>query len=90
MDEPGLTLHARAQGDLLRYINEQLKPEYQVVYTAHSPFMIDTDNILSARTVEDVVITDSKTKEEQLLGTKVSSKILSKDPDTISPLQNKL
>lgn len=90
LDEPGLTLHARAQADLLRYINEQLKPEYQVVYTTHSPFMIDTDNILSARTVEDVVTIDTKTKEEQLLGTKVSSKILSKDRDTISPLQNAL
>jgi predicted ATPase len=55
LDEPGLSLHARAQNDLLRYINEQLRPYYQVIYTTHSPFMIDADNLLSARTVEDVV-----------------------------------
>ncbi len=88
--EPGLTLHARAQSDLLKYFNEKLKPEYQIVYTTHSPFMIDTDNILSARTVEDVVQVDKKTREETLLGTKVSSKVLSSDPDTVSPLQNAL
>lgn len=90
LDEPGLALHARAQADLLRYINEQLRPEYQVIYTTHSPFMIDTDNILAARTVEDVVIVDPKTKHETLLGSKVSEEVLSTDPDTISPLQRAL
>lgn len=60
LDEPGLSLHARAQGDLLRYINEQLRPYHQVVYTTHSPFMIDADNLLSARTVEDVVEKDKQ------------------------------
>jgi predicted ATP-dependent endonuclease of OLD family len=90
LDEPGLTLHARAQADLLRYINEQLKPDYQVIYTTHSPFMIDPDNLLSARTVEDVVQKDKVTGEEKLLGTKISEEVLSTDPDTISPLQRAL
>lgn len=90
LDEPGLSLHARAQGDLLRYINEQLRPDYQVIYTTHSPFMIDPDNLMSARTVEDVVIKDKNTQEEILLGTKVGEEILSTDPDTISPLQKAL
>src|SRR5574341_603754 len=90
LDEPGLTLHARAQADLLRYINEQLRPCYQVIYTTHSPFMIDADNLLSARTVEDVVVKDKKTGEENLLGTKVCEDVLSTDPDTVSPLQRAL
>jgi predicted ATPase len=92
LDEPGLSLHARAQGDLLRYINEQLRPYYQVIYTTHSPFMIDADDLLSARTVEDVVKKE-KTKNEEteiLLGTKVSTDVLSVDPDTVSPLQRVL
>jgi hypothetical protein len=92
LDEPGLSLHARAQGDLLRYINEQLRPYYQVIYTTHSPFMIDADDLLSARTVEDVVKKE-KTKNEEieiLLGTKVSTDVLSTDPDTVSPLQRVL
>jgi predicted ATP-dependent endonuclease of OLD family len=90
LDEPGLSLHARAQGDLLRYINEQLRPNYQVIYTTHSPFMIDADNLLSARTVEDVVVRDKTTGEERLYGTKVSAEVLSTDPDTVSPLQRVL
>jgi hypothetical protein len=92
LDEPGLSLHARAQGDLLRYINEQLRPYYQVIYTTHSPFMIDPDDLLSARTVEDVVKKEKKKDQEieHLLGTKVSADVLSTDPDTVSPLQRVL
>ena len=90
LDEPGHSLHARAQADLLRYINEQLKPHYQVIYTTHSPFMVDADNLLSARTVEDVVAKDSATGEELLLGTKVSESVLTNDADTIAPLRRAL
>jgi len=90
LDEPGLSLHARAQHDLLRYIREKLKPHYQVIYTTHSPFMVDPDDLLSARTVEDVVKKNKTTGEETLLGTKVGEKVLSTDADTISPLQRAL
>lgn len=82
LDDPGLSLHARAQKDLLRYINEKLKPDYQIVYTTHSPFMINPDNCLvDVRTVEDVEIGG------EVLGTKVGDKVLGVDPDTIFPLQ---
>ena len=90
LDEPGLSLHARAQADLLRYIREELSPHYQVIYTTHSPFMVDPDRLLSCRTVEDVVVKDKATNEERLLGTKVSGDVLSTDEDTISPLQRAL
>lgn len=82
LDEPGLTLHAKAQGDLIRYFKEKIIPKFQLVYTTHSPFMLDFLDILSARTVEDV--TD---ENENILGTKVGSKVLSKDRDTTFPLQ---
>jgi len=82
LDEPGLTLHAKAQGDLIRYFKEKIIPKFQLVYTTHSPFMLDFSDILSARTVEDV--TD---ENENVLGTKVGSKVLSKDRDTTFPLQ---
>lgn len=81
LDEPGLSLHAKAQGDLLRYINEKLKPHFQVIYSTHSPFMVDPDNIMGVRTVEDVV------KNKQPLGTKIGDKVLSTDSDTLFPLQ---
>ena len=82
LDEPGLSLHGKAQADLLRYMKEKLVPKYQVLYTTHSPFMIDSSNLLSVRTVEDVV-----TKEDQTLGTKVGDKVLSADADTLFPLR---
>lgn len=53
LDEPGLTLHARAQGDFLRFINERLATAVQVIYTTHSPFLIETDKIDRVRIVED-------------------------------------
>jgi predicted ATPase len=86
LDEPGLSLHGTAQRDLLRYINERLRPSHQVVYTTHSPFMLDPEHIFSVRTVEDVVGTDSKSVEV-IRGTKVGQKILSRDKDTLLPLQ---
>jgi len=87
LDEPGLSLHGRAQADLLRYFHEELLPQFQVVYTTHSPFMIDSSDILSVRTVEDVVLKDEKTDEEIVLGTKVGDKSLSTDSDTLFPLR---
>lgn len=82
LDEPGLSLHARAQADLLRYINEELTPRYQVIYTSHSPFMIDPSDLLTCRTVEDVTGPD-----DEVLGTKVGDRVLSTDADTLFPLQ---
>ena len=89
LDEPGLSLHGKAQQDLLRYVNTELRPEYQVIYSAHSPFMIDVENIFSLRTVEDVVEVQKKEGEsvERILGTKVGERILSRDKDTLFPLQ---
>ncbi len=89
LDEPGLSLHGTAQADLLRYINEKLRPQHQVIYTTHSPFMIDPDHILSARTVEDHTSKDARGREI-IEGTKVGDRILSTDADTILPLQGAL
>lgn len=81
LDEPGLNLHAKAQADLLKYFREKLKPFFQILYTTHSPFMIDSENLFEARTVEDVFVKD------EVLGTKVGDKVLSTDSDTLFPLQ---
>lgn len=51
LDEPGLTLHAKAQRDFLRFIDERLAPAGQVVYTTHSPFMVE--QVERVRIVED-------------------------------------
>jgi predicted ATP-dependent endonuclease of OLD family len=77
LDEPGLSLHAKAQGDFLRFIEERLAPKYQVVYTTHSPFMIDSSHLERTRTVQDI---DEK-------GTTISADVLRNDRDTVFPLQ---
>jgi hypothetical protein len=89
LDEPGLSLHGKAQADLLRYFKERLAPYHQLIYTTHSPFMVPPDNLMSARTVEDVVVLhDGEPPEIQ--GTKVASDVLSTDRDTLFPLQGAL
>lgn len=89
LDEPGLNLHAKAQGDLLRYIRDKLEPEHQVVYTTHSPFMVPTDRLMTVRTVEDVVVYRPN-EEPEVRGTKVGDQVLSTDRDTLFPLQSAL
>ncbi len=89
LDEPALSLHARAQADLLRYIDERLAPSHQVIYTTHSPFMVPPHNLTAARTVEDVIIRKND-GEVEVRGTKVGDQVLSTDRDTLFPLQGAL
>lgn len=49
LDEPGLYLHARSQGDLLNHFEKDF--DNQILYTTHSPFMVPTHNLASVRTV---------------------------------------
>lgn len=77
LDEPGLGLHASAQRDLLRFIDERLSRRHQVVYSTHSPFMVATDRLERVRTVED---RDGE-------GTRVSREFLDHSSDTRIPLQ---
>lgn len=89
LDEPALSLHAKAQSDLLRYIEERLAPHHQVIYTTHSPFMVPAHNLTSVRTVEDVVI-EKASGDVEVRGTKVGDEVLSTDKDTLFPLQSAL
>ena len=77
LDEPALALHATAQRDLLRFMEDRLAPEHQVLYTTHSPFMIDPERLERARTVMDV--TDE--------GTKISADVFCVDEETVFPLR---
>lgn len=54
LDEPGMNLHANAQSDLLRYVKERLGPYHQVVYSTHSPYLIDAGRLSRCRVLENV------------------------------------
>lgn len=43
LDEPGLHLHAKAKREFLTFLEREFADEQTLVYTTHSPFMIDTD-----------------------------------------------
>lgn len=76
LDEPGLNLHAKAQNDLLRFIDERLTAKHQVIYSTHSLFMVEPTKLDRCRTVEDL---DGD-------GTKVSRDVWAARPDTVFPL----
>ncbi|MWV30872.1 ATP-dependent nuclease [Rathayibacter iranicus] len=76
LDEPALTLHAKAQRDFLRFINKRLAPVGQVIYTTHSPFMVE--RIERVRVVED---------RGDDIGSVTSSDALEVGEDSAFPLQ---
>jgi predicted ATPase len=76
LDEPGLSLHATAQGDVLAFIEHKLAPKHQVIYTTHSPFLIDPQRIDRVRTVQDL---DDN-------GTTVTADASQTDSGTVFPL----
>ena len=80
LDEPGLGLHAAAQRDLLRFIDERLAPSHQVIYSTHSPFMVAAANLERVRTVED----------REGAGSHVSHAFFDHSEDTRLPLQASL
>lgn len=89
LDEPGLSLHGRAQADLLRYFDAELSG-YQLLYTTHSPFMIDPTKFERVRIVQDLGIDapDALPKEED--GTKVLANVFDATDDSLFPLQGAL
>ena len=84
-----MTLHGKAQGDLLRYIVERLLPDHQVIFTTHSPFMVPMNRLADVRIVEDVII-EKPGKRLEVKGTKVRSDVLEVSDDTLFPLQGAL
>ncbi len=78
LDEPALTLHGKAQADFLRFINERIAPHSPVIYTTHSPFMVEVDRLERVRIVED---------QGPPVGATSRDDVLAADPDSLFPLQ---
>lgn len=51
VDEPGMYLHPKAQQEMREILNEE-SAENQIIYTTHSPYLIDADNVYQIRLVE--------------------------------------
>lgn len=77
IDEPGLYLHAKAQEDILEYFENSIAN--QIIYTTHSPFLIDSLNMHRVR----LAIND----RENMDGTQIINKYYaSNDLETLTPL----
>ncbi|WP_313266839.1 AAA family ATPase [Epilithonimonas vandammei] len=50
LDEPGLSLHPIAQYDLAKFFRK-LSEDNQLLYTSHSPFLVDMDNLANVKAV---------------------------------------
>ncbi len=76
LDEPGLHLHPTAQQDLLTFF-ENLSSHNQVLYSTHSPFMVDGAHLDRVK-----VVIETETGQ-----TEVSDRIWPKDREATFPLQ---
>jgi predicted ATP-dependent endonuclease of OLD family len=77
LDEAGLQLHGTAQQKIVKFL-EKLSKENQLLYTTHSPFMIDGDYLERVRVVyEDLVDGTARVSED----------VWPKDKDSLFPLQ---
>ncbi len=77
LDEAGLQLHGTAQEKIVKFI-DRLSATNQLLYTTHSPFMIDGDHLERVR----VVFEDPNDGT-----TKVSENVWPPDKDSLFPLQ---
>ncbi len=76
IDEPGLFLHAKAQKDILKKLDDSAK-NVPVIFSTHSPYLIEVDKLSRIRLI-------SRTEEE---GTVISNKIhKNADKDTLTPI----
>lgn len=77
LDEPGNSLHGTAQAKIIEFLRK-ISADNQVIYSTHSPFMIDGDHLEELRPVWE----DPETGT-----TKVSEDVWPKDKDALFPLQ---
>lgn len=89
LDEPGLSLHGRAQADLLKYFEAELSA-HQLLYSTHSPFMIDPAKFDRVRIVQDLGIEAKERLPKDRDGTKVLTNVFDATEDSLFPLQGAL
>ncbi len=78
LDEPGLHLHAKAKREFLRFLETEFVDANTLIYSTHSPFMIDVDRAHRTKLV----------RKDPEAGTTVVSDPGDVDPYTRYPLRN--
>ncbi len=81
IDEPGASLHARAQEDVLK-VFEEVKNKVQIIYTTHSPFLVKLETIYRLLAVQRA---DEENDKSETLVFDVH-KLGAASSDTLSPI----
>jgi len=81
IDEPAVSLHARAQEDVLKVLDD-IKEQIQIIYTTHSPHLVDVNKLYRILAVQRAIEDDMKS--ETLVYSAQSLK--SATADTLSPI----
>ena len=61
IDEPGLSLHARAQEDVLK-VFEDIKEDIQIIYSTHSPHLINLNKLYRLLAVQRAIEDDMRSE----------------------------
>jgi hypothetical protein len=83
VDEPGVSLHARAQEDVLK-VFEDIKENIQIIYTTHSPHLVEINKLHRVLAVQRDDLDSLKSNTRILDPLKLSAA----SPDTLTPLQS--
>lgn len=83
VDEPGVSLHARAQEDVLK-VFEDIKDRIQVIYTTHSPHLVEINKLHRVLAVQRDNL-DSLRSTTRILD---PLRLTDASPDTLTPLQS--
>lgn len=83
VDEPGVSLHARAQEDVLK-VFEDISDKIQVIYTTHSPHLVDIGKL------HRVLAVQRDDMESYRSATRIIDPVLlsAASPDTLSPIHS--
>lgn len=81
IDEPGVSLHSKAQEDVLK-VFEEISQRIQVIYTTHSPYLLNFDKIYRLVAVQRADIEDDKSETQVLTAHELGAASY----DTLSPL----
>ena len=81
IDEPGISLHARAQEDVLK-VFEDIQNKIQVIYTTHSPHLVNLNTIYRLIAIQRAYEEDDKSETLVI----DSHKLGAASSDTLSPV----
>ena len=83
VDEPGVSLHARAQEDVLK-VFEDIKDKIQVVYTTHSPHLVEINKLHRVLAIQRDDLDSHKSNTRILDPLRLSSA----SANTLTPIQS--